>query len=331
MFLEQLGISNFSQAASANINKSKEIASVQLKPISQQVVVVVGASSGIGRETALKFAQRGAKVVVSARSQPGIDSLVDEIKSFTGEAIGILADVSDFNQVKAIADKAVEQYGRIDSWVHNAAVELYASFEQTTPEEFKRLIDVNLMGQVYGAMVALPHLKREGRGALIHVSSIEARRSLPLQSAYAAAKHGIDGFLESLRVELQHEKLPISVTNVMPASINTPLFSKARTKLGVKPQGVPPIYQPSLVSDAILDVAEHPKREVVVGGAGKIILLAQRISPSLVDAYMVRTAFKGQRTNEPKAPDAPDNLFEPLPGYYSIEGDFSDQAKSTSF
>jgi len=304
---------------------------VQLKPISQQVVVVVGASSGIGRETALKFAQRGAKVVVSARSQPGIDSLVDEIKSFTGEAIGILADVSDFNQVKAIADKAVEQYGRIDSWVHNAAVELYASFEQTTPEEFKRLIDVNLMGQVYGAMVALPHLKREGRGALIHVSSVEARRSLPLQSAYAAAKHGIDGFLESLRVELQHEKLPISVTNVMPASINTPLFSKARTKLGVKPQGVPPIYQPSLVSDAILDVAEHPKREVVVGGAGKMILLAQRISPSLVDAYMVRTAFKGQRTNEPKAPDAPDNLFEPLPGYYSIEGDFSDQAKSTSF
>ncbi len=304
---------------------------MQLKPISQQVVVVVGASSGIGRETALKFAQRGAKVVVSARSQPGIDSLVDEIKSFTGEAIGILADVSDFNQVKAIADKAVEQYGRIDSWVHNAAVELYASFEQTTPEEFKRVIDVNLMGQAYGAMAALPHIKREGRGALIHVSSIEARRSLPLQSAYAAAKHGIDGFLESLRVELQHEKLPISITNVMPASINTPLFSKARTKLGVKPQGVPPIYQPSLVSDAILDVAEHPKREVVVGGAGKIILLAQRISPSLVDAYMVRTAFKGQRTNEPKAPDAPDNLFEPLPGYYTIEGDFSDQAKSTSF
>jgi NAD(P)-dependent dehydrogenase (short-subunit alcohol dehydrogenase family) len=304
---------------------------MQLKPISQQVVVVVGASSGIGRETALKFAQRGAKVVVSARSQPGIDSLVDEIKSFTGEAIGILADVSDFNQVKAIADKAVEQYGRIDSWVHNAAVELYASFEQTTPEEFKRVIDVNLMGQAYGAMAALPHIKREGRGALIHVSSIEARRSLPLQSAYAAAKHGIDGFLESLRVELQHEKLPISITNVMPASINTPLFSKARTKLGVKPQGVPPIYQPSLVSDAILDVAEHPKREVVVGGAGKIILLAQRISPSLVDVYMVRTAFKGQRTNEPKAPDAPDNLFEPLPGYYTIEGDFSDQAKSTSF
>lgn len=256
---------------------------MQLKPISQQVVVVVGASSGIGRETALKFAQKGAKLVVNARSQQGLDSLVEEIQNFTGEAVAIVADVTDFNQVKAIADKAVEQYGRIDTWVHNAAVELYASFEQTTPEEFKRLIDVNFMGQVYGAMVALPHLKREGRGALIHVSSVEAKRSLPLQSAYASAKHGIDGFLESLRVELQHEKLQISVTNVMPASINTPLFNKARTKLGVKPQGVPPIYQPSLVADAILKVAEHPKRDVVVGGAGKIILLAQRISPSLVD------------------------------------------------
>jgi NAD(P)-dependent dehydrogenase (short-subunit alcohol dehydrogenase family) len=256
--------------------------------------------------------------------------VVDEIRHQGGEATAVVADVSDFEQVKAIADKTVEQYGRLDTWVHNAAVELYASFEQTTPEEFKRLIDVNLMGQVYGAIAALPHLKREGRGALIHVSSIEARRSLPLQSAYAAAKHGIDGFLESLRVELQHEKLPISVTNVMPASINTPLFNKARTKLGVKPVGVPPIYQPSLVADAILDVAEHPKRDVVVGDAGKMILLAQRISPSLVDAYMVLTAFEGQRTNEPKSADAPDNLFEPIPGYNTSEGDFSDQARSWS-
>lgn len=304
---------------------------MQLKPINQQVVAVVGASSGIGREAALKFGKRGALVVVSAHSQQGLESVVDEIRQQGGEATAVVADVSNFEQVKAIADKTVEQYGRLDTWVHNAAVELYASFEQTTPEEFKRLIDVNLMGQVYGAMVALPHLKREGRGALIHVSSVEAKRSLPLQSAYAAAKHGIDGFLESLRVELQHEKLPISVTNVMPASINTPLFDKARTKLGVKPMGVPPLYQPSLVADAILDVAEHPKRDVVVGDASKVILLAQRISPSLVDAYMVRTAFEGQRTNEPKSQDAPDNLFEPIPGYNKIEGDYASQARSWSF
>ncbi|RUR72515.1 SDR family oxidoreductase [Chlorogloeopsis fritschii PCC 9212] len=304
---------------------------IQLKPINQQVVAVVGASSGIGRNAALQFANRGAKVVVAARSQPGLESLVEEIQKMGGEATAVVADVTVFEQVKAIADRAVEQYGRLDTWVHNAAVELYAAFEVTTPEEFKRVIDVNLMGQVYGAMAALPHLKREGRGALIHVTSIEARRSLPLQSAYAASKHGVDGFLESLRVELMHEKLPISVTNIMPASINTPLFNKARTKLGVKPMGVPPVYQPSLVAKAIVEAAERPKRDVVVGDAGKAILAAQRISPSAVDAYMVRTAFSGQRTNEPKSETAPDNLYEPIQGYDKIEGDFSEQARSWSF
>ncbi|MFH7027629.1 MAG: SDR family oxidoreductase [Heteroscytonema crispum UTEX LB 1556] len=304
---------------------------MQLKPINQQVVAVVGASSGIGRNAALQFASRGAKVVVAARSQAGLESLVEEIRGLGGEATAVVADVTVFEQVNAIAQKAVEQYGRLDTWVHNAAVELYAAFETTTAEEFKRVIDVNLMGQVHGAMVALPHLKREGRGALIHVSSIEAKRSLPLQSAYAAAKHGIDGFLESLRVELMHEKLPISVTNVMPASINTPIFNKARTKLGVKPMGVPPLYQPSLVAKAIVEAAENPKRDVVVGDAGKVILLAQRISPSLVDAFMERTAFKAQRTNEPKSEEAPDNLFEPISGYDQINGDFSDQARTWSF
>ncbi|MFQ4142831.1 SDR family oxidoreductase [Chlorogloeopsis sp. ULAP02] len=304
---------------------------IQLKPINQQVVAVVGASSGIGRNAALQFANRGAKVVVAARSQPGLESLVEEIQKMGGEATAVVADVTVFEQVKAIADRAVEQYGRLDTWVHNAAVELYAAFEVTTPEEFKRVIDVNLMGQVYGAMAALPHLKREGRGALIHVTSVEARRSLPLQSAYAASKHGVDGFLESLRVELMHEKLPISVTNIMPASINTPLFNKARTKLGVKPMGVPPVYQPSLVAKAIVEAAERPKRDVVVGDAGKAILAAQRISPSAVDAYMVRTAFSGQRTNEPKSETAPDNLYEPIQGYDKIEGDFSEQARSWSF
>jgi NAD(P)-dependent dehydrogenase (short-subunit alcohol dehydrogenase family) len=303
---------------------------MQLKPINQQVVAVVGASSGIGRETAHQFAKKGARVVVAARSQPALESLVAEIRDSGGEATAVLADVTMFEQVKAIADKAVAQYGRLDTWVHNAAVALYATFEQTTPEEFKRIIDVNLIGQVHGAMAALPHLKREGRGALIHVSSIEARRTLPFHSAYGAAKHGIDGFLEALRVELQHEKLPISVTNVMPASINTPLFNKARTKIGVKPMGMPPIYQPNLVAQAILNVAEHPKRDVVVGDAGKMMLLGQRLSPGLMDAYMLLTGFKSQRTNEPKAEDAPDNLFEPLPGYNSIEGDFSDEARSWS-
>jgi NAD(P)-dependent dehydrogenase (short-subunit alcohol dehydrogenase family) len=167
---------------------------MQLKPIEEQVVVLMGASSGIGRETALRFARKGAKVMVSARGEEGLDSLVEEIRAEGGEATAVVADTSDFGQVEAVADRAVEQYGRLDTWVHLAAVGLFATFEQTTPEEFERVVDVNLMGQVYGAMAALPHLKREGRGASIHISSVEAKRSFPFHSAYGASKHGIDGF-----------------------------------------------------------------------------------------------------------------------------------------
>ena len=143
--------------------------------------------------------------MVSARGEEGLDSLVEEIRDEGGEATMAIADTSEFDQVKAVADRAVEQYGRLDTWVHLAAVGLFATFELTTPEEFERVVDVNLMGQVYGAMVALPHLKREGRGALIHISSVEAKRYFPFHSAYGASKHGIDGFLEALRVELKHE------------------------------------------------------------------------------------------------------------------------------
>jgi NAD(P)-dependent dehydrogenase (short-subunit alcohol dehydrogenase family) len=295
----------------------------QLKPIDQQVVVVVGASSGIGRETARRFGARGAKVVVSARSEQGISTLIDEIHAHGGDAIAVPADVTDADALKAVAQRAVDQYGRLDTWVHAAAVALYATFEQTTPQEFQRVVDVNLMGQVYGAMAALPHLKREGRGALIHISSIEAKRAFPYHSAYAAAKHGVDGFLESLRVELQHDGLPISVTNVMPGSINTPLFDKARTKLGVKPMGPPPLYQPATVADVILYAAEHPARDLLAGGAAQQMLLLQRLSPRLMDALIRRVDFRSQQTNEPKGEDAPDNLFAPVSGYDRVEGDFS--------
>src|SRR5215210_2549667 len=303
---------------------------MQLKPIEEQVVVLMGASSGIGRETALRFAERGAKVVVSARSEKGLASLVEEIQDKGGEAIAIPADVSEFEQVKAVADGAVEVYGRLDTWVHLAAVLLVASVEDTSPEEFERVVDVNLMGQVYGAMAALPYIKREGVGALIHVSSMGAKRSIPLQSAYCASKHGIDGFLESLRVELQHEKLPISVTQVMPATINTPFFEKARTKLGLKPVAPPPIYQPGLVSEAILHAAENPARDLVVGGAAKAVILSQALSPRMVDVLLRVRGFEVHYTGEPKHEDAPDNLFEPIDGYNTVEGSFRDRAHPRS-
>src|SRR5215216_1984263 len=303
---------------------------VHLKPVEEQVVALMGASSGIGRETSLRFAERGTKVVVSARNEKGLNSLVEEIRGKGGQATAIPAEVTKFEQVKAVADRAVEVYGRLDTWVHLAAVLLVASFEETTPEEFARVIEVNLMGQTYGAMAALPHIKREGGGALIHVSSMGAKRSIPLQSAYCASKHGIDGFLESLRVELQHEKLPISVTQVMPATINTPLFDKARTKLGVKPVAPPPIYQPGIVCEAILHAAANPTRDLVVGGAARAVVTAQQVSPRLLDVLLRRFGFGVHYTDDPKTEDAPDNLFDPVRGLDTVEGSFGNRAHPRS-
>lgn len=294
-----------------------------LKPINDQVVAVVGASSGIGRDTAKQFAQQGAKVVVSARNQEGLNSLVEEIRSAGGSAVAIAADVADFHQVKAIADKAVDSFGRLDTWVHAAATSVFGTFDQISPEEFRRVIEVNLMGQVYGAQAALPHLKREGRGALIHITSMEARRSLPYQSPYCASKHGTEGFLDAMRLELQHEGWKdISVTNILPGVINTPFYSKTKTKLGVKPTGIPPYYQPELVTAAILHAAEHPTRDYIVSDAGRVLDLIQKVSPSLADQLLLWVAFEGQKTKEVRREDDPNNLYEPV-NDNRVEGDFS--------
>jgi NAD(P)-dependent dehydrogenase (short-subunit alcohol dehydrogenase family) len=302
---------------------------MRLKPVEEQVVVVMGASSGIGRETALRFAERGARVVVSARGKEGLDSLAEEIRREDGEATPVVADTSEYEQVKAVADRAVEEYGRLDSWVHLAAVGLFATFEQTTPEEFERVIDVNLMGQVYGAMAALPHLKRVGRGALIHISSVEAKRSFPFHSAYGASKHGIDGFLEALRVELKHEGWPVSVTQVMPGTINTPFFDKGRSKLGVKPVGVPPIYEPETVANIILYAAENPARDLVSGGAAQALILNQRLSPRVLDAILAtRAGFSPQKTEEPRSEDDPDNLYAPIQGHDTTRNGFRALSRS---
>lgn len=302
---------------------------MQRKPVSEQVIVVMGASSGIGRETTLRFAKKGAKLVVSSRNQNDLNSLVAEIEREGGKAVAIAADVADSEQVKKVADKAVTEYGRLDTWVHVAATSIYASFEDTKPDEFKRVIEVNLLGQVYGAQAALPYLRQTDNGGLIHVSSIEGKVPLPFQSAYASAKHGIIGFLDVLRLELKKEGVPISVTNVMPASINTPLFNQVITRLGVKPMPVPPIYEPGVVADVILYAAEHPARDMVAGGAGKVLILMKRLSPSLLDAFLLRTAFKGQKTKEAKTDTAPNNLYQPLSGFGRVQGDFSQKAKNS--
>lgn len=304
-----------------------------LKPVDEQVVVVFGASSGIGRETVRQFARRGAQVMAAARSESGLASLAAEVEAEGGQIITCIADAASFEEVSKVADLAVERFGRLDTWVHAAAVAIIGPFSQTTPTEFKRVIEVNLLGQVYGAMAALPHLRREGRGALIHITSVEARRSMPLQSAYSASKHGVEGFLESLRVELQHEKIPVSVTNILPGVINTTFYNKARTKLGVKPTSIPPFYQPNLVADAILYAAEHPVRDMIVGDAGRALEFLQRLSPALVDQALLLIGFEGQRTSERKLASDDNNLFEPIPNqrYDRSEGDYGHLAVPSFF
>jgi short-subunit dehydrogenase len=294
----------------------------EIRPLKEQVVVVFGASSGIGRITARQFAEKGAKVVVSARGKEGLESLVAEITEKGGEAYAIPADAVSFEEVRAVAEATVERYGRIDTWAHVAAVTIYATFEQTTPEEFAQIIDVNLLGQVHGAKAALPYLTSAPNGAFISISSVESQISLPYNSAYAASKHGVHGWIEAMRMELHHENRPVRVTEIMPASIDTPLFSHAETKLGVKPMGIPPIYPPEMVADAILHAATHDEREIVVGGAGKAMLASKRLAPELTDKVLEKVAFRGQKTMERRSPDAPNNLFSPEATQHREHGDY---------
>ena len=295
---------------------------MRLKPISQQVVTIIGASSGIGRDAALKFAQRGAKVVVSARGKEGLATLVEEITRLGGEAIAVPCDVADFEQVKNVIEKTVDRFGRIDTMVNAAAVSVFAYFDEISVEEYKRVIDVTMMGQINSALATVPYLKQQKSGSMIHITSLEGRRSLPYQSPYSAAKHGAIGFLDAMRLELKHQGYNINVANIMPGVINTPFYTKNKTKLGVKPTGVPPYYDASLVTDAILYTAENPVRDYIVSDVGRLLDVMQRISPGLVDTLLLLIAFDLQRTQEIKT-EEPNNLYDPVQGLDRIEGDFS--------
>ena len=302
---------------------------MRLKPINEQVAVILGASSGIGRETAMRFAARGAKVVVAARGEPGLRSLVDGITARGGDAAYAVCDVADFAQVEDAAETAARAFGRIDTWVNVAAVSVYARFEDTSLEEFRRVLDVTFMGQVHGAKAALPHLRREGRGALIAISSVEGIASLPLHSAYAASKHAVEGLFDALRRELLAAGVPISVTSVKPATINTPFFNNARNKMGVKPQGPPPIYQPGVVADCVLYAAQHPVRDLFAGGAGKAMAMSQMLAPRLLDVALARFGIAAERTAEPET-EAVGALDAPRAHDNRTEGDFGEQARRFS-
>jgi short-subunit dehydrogenase len=300
------------------------------RPLDQQVVVITGASQGIGRETALQMAIAGARVVVAARNEEALSELRAEIERTGGEAEPVVTDVGDFSQVEHLAERAVERFGRIDTWVNDAAVSIYATVEQLEPDEMDRVVRVNLLGQMYGCKAAIPRMKAGGGGTIVNVASALAERAVPLQSVYVATKHAVRGFSEALRLELMHEQAGIDVVVILPSSINTPLFNFARSKMGVKPMPVPPVYEPRVVAEAICHAAEHGGREVVVGGWGKLLLAAQAASPSLLDRYMLQggRSYKQQQTAAPE--DRRDNLFEASTGPGSTTGDFGEQSKTSS-
>ena len=281
---------------------------IRRKPIAEQVIVVLGASSGIGRLTALELAGRGARVVVAARSHEALESLVVEIRQAGGKALAVPADTAVWDEVHNVAATAERELGGFDTWVHVAGVSVYAPLDKTTPEELNRVISVDLIGQGYGVLAAIPVMKQRGGGHFIAISSVEAELPMPLSASYAAAKHGIGALLAGLRMELEHDGIPIAVTNIMPSSIDTPFFDHARTRLGVKPRPFPPAYDPQRVADAIVSAIERPRRAMVVGGAGRVMVSLHRHAPRLAEALVRRAAFHGQSSREPKRAHDANNL-----------------------
>lgn len=284
------------------------------RPLADQVVVITGASSGIGRETAQLLARRGARLVLAARSRDSLEILASEIRREGGRAVAVPTDVSDPEAVQRLAEAAMEQFGRIDTWVSNAGVALYSRFEDAPLDEMRRIVDVHLWGTVHSFKAALPRMKASGGGTIICVGSVLSDAAVPLQSAYVAAKHAIKGLSASIRQELMQEKTPIHVTLIKPSSIDTPLFEHARSHLGVEPRGVPPMYDPVVVARAIAHCAEHPERELLVGGSGEFFSLLERVSPRMLDWQQSRMGESSQQTDNDKPLDAPSNLYQPLDG-----------------
>jgi short-subunit dehydrogenase len=282
----------------------------KLKPLDQQVMVITGASSGIGLATARLAAERGAKVVLAARSGEALDELARDLtQSAAGEAVAVAADVSQERDVDRIAQVAIERFGRIDTWVNNAAVAIYGRVRDVPLPDARQLMEVTFWGTVHGSLVAV-NVLRHGGGALINVGSVESDRAMPYHAYYAAAKHAIRGFTEALRMEVERDAFPISLTLIKPGSINTPFVEHARSYMeaSARPTYPPPVYDPRLVADGILHCATHRVRDFVVGGGGRMLSGSARL-PRLADRLMEATMFSAQRSGRP-GPEA-DNLYAP--------------------
>jgi NAD(P)-dependent dehydrogenase (short-subunit alcohol dehydrogenase family) len=254
---------------------------------------------------------------------------VAEIEASGSEALAVAGDAAVQADVARVVEQAIDRFGRIDTYVSNAIVTVMSEVEQLEPDELRRVMDVNFFGMVYGFWAALPHLK-ESHGTFVHVSSALAYRGIPLQAAYCASKAAGRNFLESARVELRKHGAPVDISVVLPGAINTPQFDRSRQKLGLQPQPVPPIYQPEPFAAAVLHCCEHPIRELPVGWGAQKLLWGQKLSPRLGDRMLLRMGWKSQTTGEPKPVDAPDNLFDTIPGDPGAHGLFDDQARETT-
>lgn len=299
----------------------------------REVVVVTGASAGVGRATVQEFARRGASIGLIARGRAGLEGARRDVEAEGGRALVLPLDVSDSDAVEAAAEKVEDELGPIDVWVNNAMLSVFSPVKEMTPEDFRRVTEVTYLGYVYGTLAALKRMLPRDRGAIVQVGSALAYRGIPLQAAYCASKHAIQGFMDSLRTELIHDGSHVRVVMVQMPALNTPQFSWVKSRLPHKAQPVPPIYQPEVAARAIAWAADHGERELYVGGSTVEAIVGNKIAPAFADWYLARTGFDSQQTDGALPPDRRDNLWQPVDDVqdHGAHGKFDDRATDHSY
>jgi NAD(P)-dependent dehydrogenase (short-subunit alcohol dehydrogenase family) len=295
-----------------------------------RVVVITGASAGVGRAAARAFAREGCRIGLIARGRERLEAAKREVEELGGEALVLPADVADANAIEAACEEVEQSFGPIEVWVNNAMVSVFSPVKEMQAEEYKRVTEVTYLGYVYGTLSALRRMLPRDRGVIIQVGSALAYRGIPLQSAYCAAKHAIQGFCDSLRCELLHDKSGVELSMVQMPALNTPQFGWVRSRLKRKGQPVPPIYQPEVAARAIVHLSHHPRRELWVGKSAVKAILGNRICPGLADRYLASTGYEGQQTQEAEDPRRTDNLWDVPPGDPGARGAFSARAADRS-
>lgn len=285
---------------------------MKLKRLEDQVIVITGASSGIGLVTAQQAARRGAKVVLAARNEDALSKVTADINAHGGHAVHVVADVGREEDVRHIAEIAQRTYGGFDTWVNNAGISIYGPTLEVDPVDERRLFETTYWGVVYGCRVAVEYLRRRGGGAIINTGSLASDRAIPLQGAYSAAKHAVKGYTDTLRMELEHDREPISVTLIKPGFVDTAFIRHAGNYMPVQPKYGSPVYGPEAVADAILHAAAHPVRDLVVGGSSKLMQILGTLAPRSTDRVMEYTAFDVQQSDRPDTD--PDSLYVPEHG-----------------